>query len=291
MKVQLLLALCFAPSIAFAGDFYPSEWEEPYLDDDSLGRDINFGDISQFDKNKRRPQPKEIQKILISQFLAPSCESIRKEISRRDRKNAFPPQKISHATQYFTPMFEPGENGRLQAKDRKACIKMEGSCVVDKYLYNWSGKSDLWGKEYERDSVKFIFGKGSGESYYNTTNALDPCRTLAADPEVYPQGTVIYIPSMRDKVCPQSGKTVDGCFIVGDVGHAIKGAGRFDIFTGECKSYDKSNSSCGDTLNNQFVPNDQDVFYVVGQHNILAKNLRAEADSFINVRWRKTRRR
>jgi 3D (Asp-Asp-Asp) domain-containing protein len=248
---------------------------------DREGIDIHWDDPRYFDRDLPPVGDLESRKKIIPQFLAPTCETIRENLK------SFPVQKISKSTQYFTPMFEPGADGKLQEKDRVACIMMEGSCIVGSYLYNWTSKSDPWGKLYVRDDIKFIFGKGSGEGYYNTTNALDPCRTLAADENVYPAGTVIYIPSMRDKICPQSGKPVDGCFVVGDVGGAIKGKGRFDIFTGECANYDKSNSTCADALNNQFVPEAKGNFHVIGKHNKMAKAVREETDMFINNRWSK----
>jgi 3D (Asp-Asp-Asp) domain-containing protein len=196
-------------------------------------------------------------------------------------------EKIVRTTGYYTPLFKPGSNGGLQKSDRYSCINMEGSCIVGSYLYNWSSKSEPWGKRYLRNEILFKFGKGSGESYYNTTNALDPCRTVAADPQHYPSGTVLYMPSMRGKICPQTGKSIDGCFIVGDVGSAIKGKGRFDFFTGECTDYNKGNNSCRDSANSDFHAPKETLFYVIGRHNILAKELREETDLFIRSDWRR----
>ena len=90
---------------------------------------------------------------------------------------------------------------------------------------------------------------------------------------------------MRGKLCPQSGKAVDGCFIVGDVGGAIKGAGRFDFFTGECADYNKNSNTCADALNDQFAVGKGTDFYVIGRHHALAKELREETDRFINSDW------
>lgn len=256
-------------------DIYDQDWEE---NSEIHGR--------RPPKSPKRPQPKPklpepivLKKRVIPQLMARACENI------RSNRNSFPQENLAKSTQYFTPMFRPGKNGKLQEQDRPACIKMEGSCIVDRYLYNWLSKKDPWGKIYIRDEVKFSFGKGSGESDYNQTNALDPCRTLAADPQHYPPGTVIYLPAMRNKICPQSGRAVDGCFIVGDVGSAIKGKGRFDIFTGECIQYDKSNSTCEDPLNTGFIADGNSPYYVVSRDNKWARQLRGEADSLINKRW------
>lgn len=220
----------------------------------------------------------------VDQFLAPSCKRIAESIERGNDDHR--KEQIRKATQYFTPIFEPGEDGGLREEDRRACINIEGSCIVGKWLYNYAGSNKPWGKRYDRSKIPFKFGKGSGQSQYNTTNALDPCRTLAADKRHYPSGTVIYIPSMKEKECPQTGKVVDGCFIVGDVGSAITGARRFDIFTGECSNYSKRSNTCRDSLNRKFVAPKETTYYVVDRNNQIANDLRQETDSFIRGNWR-----
>lgn len=226
-----------------------------------------------------------LKKWPVAQFLAPACRAI--EASLR----AFPPVPVKKATRYFTPAFPPGPNGELRGEDRYACLNMEGSCVVGEYLYNNPSE------RFRRNGVLFKFGKGNGVSDYNKTNALDPCRTLAADQSksYYPAGTVIYIPAMKSKICPQTGRMVDGCFIVGDVGEGIKGERRFDVFTGECHRYAKTvNRSgkilkiydCLDPANNQFVPrNGRDVFHMIHRDHPLARQLRGETDAFIRAGW------
>lgn len=224
-----------------------------------------------------------LSKRQVDQFLAPSCERIAKSIGGDN--DGHREEQIRKTTQYFTPMFKPGQDGGLREVDRRACINIEGSCIVGEWLYNYAGPNKPRGERYDRSEVPFKFGKGSGQSQYNTTNALDPCRTLAADKRHYPSGTVVYIPSMKKK-CPQTGKVVDGCFIVGDVGSAITGAGRFDIFTGECSSYSKRSNTCRDSLNREFVAPKDTIYYVIDRDNKFAKELRQEADSFIRSNWR-----
>ncbi|WP_089727346.1 3D domain-containing protein [Candidatus Thiosymbion oneisti] len=225
-----------------------------------------------------------LSKRQVDQFLAPSCERIAQSIEQGNE--GYREEQIRKATQYFTPMFEPGQDGGLRGVDRKACINIEGSCIVGEWLYNYAGPSRPWGNRYDRSVVPFKFGKGSGQSQYNTMNALDPCRTLAADKNHYPSGTVVYIPSMKQKKCPQTGKVVDGCFIVGDVGSAITGAKRFDIFTGECLNYSKRSNTCRDSLNREFVAPKETTYYVVNRDNNIAKELRQETDNFIRSNWR-----
>jgi 3D (Asp-Asp-Asp) domain-containing protein len=216
------------------------------------------------------PPPKK----QIAQFLAPACQQIAEQAS------TFPRQRISRATQYYTPLFPAGPDGKLRREDRHSCLDIEGSCVVGAFLYDTAHTSGI-----PRSTILHKFGPGSGKGPFNTTNALDPCRTLAADGTFYPTGTVILILEMKDKICPQSGKPVDGCFIVGDVGSAIKGQGRFDIFTGECSQYDKTISTCRDPANAAFgVPKDTP-FRVIQRDSPLAHKLRQETDTFIKGDW------
>jgi 3D (Asp-Asp-Asp) domain-containing protein len=213
------------------------------------------------------------EKHPIGQFLAPACQQIAAQA------NNFPVQRIRLATQYYTPLFQPGPDGKLRPEDRRSCVNVEGACVVGDFLYNSAGTP------IQRSTVPFKFGQGSGKGPFNTTNALDPCRTLAADRSFSPMGTVIFIPEMRNKICPQSGKPVDGCFIVGDVGSAITGGQRFDMFTGECSRYDKRTSTCKDPANAAFIASKNTPFNVIQRDNPLAVQLRQETDAFINRGW------
>jgi 3D (Asp-Asp-Asp) domain-containing protein len=214
-----------------------------------------------------------LPKRQIEQLQARACE-----VMAADTRQ-FQMQRVREATQYFTPLFPPGRDGRLRREDRRACLNVEGSCIVGDFLYNAPNR------EFRISSVTFKFGQGSGKNSFNTTNALDPCRTLAADKNFYPVGTVIYIPNMKGKVCPQTGKAVDGCFIVGDVGSAIRGAQRFDIFTGECARYNKRNATCADPANNRFVAPPGTPFFVVNREDAKAVDLRREVDAFIQRGW------
>lgn len=218
------------------------------------------------------------QKGRIEQLLTHACGEI------ASHAKDFPVEEIRRATQYFTPLFPPGPDGKLRPEDRHACLKVEGSCVVGDYLYNYPDAEGVL-----RDTIAYKYGKGNGAGRYNTTNALDPCRTLAADPSVYPIGTVIFMPDMRNKICPQSGMAVDGCFIVGDIGAAIKGEQRFDIFTGECSRYSTRTNTCDDPANEDFVAPSGTKFHVVQRDNPLAVELRRETDAFIIRSWQRGR--
>lgn len=197
--------------------------------------------------------------------------------------SSFKADKTTKTTQYFTPLFRPGPDGGLRKEDRKNCLEMEGACIVGNFLYNAGGAN---GRRFDRDKVKFIFGQGTGASEFNKTNALIPCRTMAADKDTYKIGTVIYVPSFKGKICPQNGEPVDGCFIVGDAGSAIKGKGRFDIFTGECSNYDGDHHVCRDRENEAFDVPANTEFRIIPREAESARALRREVDALINNGWR-----
>jgi 3D (Asp-Asp-Asp) domain-containing protein len=219
-----------------------------------------------------------LQKRFLPGWGAPACQQIQNNAA------TFGTAQTTRTTQYFTPLFAPGPDGGLKLQDRANCLNMEGSCIVGQYLYNTGGGP--WGTRYDLGAVKFVFGKGSGAGEFNTTNALFPCRTLAADRNHYKTGTVIYIPDFRNKVCPQSGQPVDGCFVVGDVGSAITGKGRFDLFTGECAKYNGNVHVCMDSENAAFNVPVGTKFHVIPRTDNLARALRSEMDAFINNGWK-----
>lgn len=225
------------------------------------------------------PQPQAdsgIPKRVMGVLSAAACGRIAGDAS------GFAAERTTKTTQYFTPLFRSGADGGLRKEDRKNCLEVEGSCIVGDFLYNAGGPT---GQRFDRAGVKFIFGQGTGVSEFNRTNALIPCRTLAADRNHYKIGTVIYISSFEGKICPQNGQPVDGCFIVGDVGSAIKGKGRFDIFTGECSRYDSNLHVCRDRENAAFDVPANTEFRVVPREAELAQALRMEVDAFIENGW------
>lgn len=238
---------------------------------------ISFFSLGFAKKAKAAP----IKKKPVHHLNTEACRQIAADTSQFTRR------KISKTTRYYTPLFKPGKNGGLRKVDRRACINIEGSCVVGKYLYNWAGRGKPWGVRYDRATIVHKFGKGNGRNRFNRTNALDPCRTVAADQSKHPVGTVLYIPAMKGKTCPQTGKPVDGCFVVSDVGAAIKGNDRYDLFTGECANYDKKYYYCLDKANRDFGADKGTPYYVIDRDHALATALREEADQHIERDWQK----
>ncbi len=218
--------------------------------------------------------PEGVQKLVIPALDTMACRKISATASTLKR------EEITKATQYYTGLY-PSGLGEGEDKDFKRCINKEGYCIVGNVLYSYEGE------KFDRGKEKFIFGRGNGGEY-NSTNALTPCRTLAADQSYYPSGTVIYIPSLKGKLCPQNGAPVDGCFIVGDVGSAIKRQGRFDIFTGECARYEAKSHVCIDKWSAEFTVSPKTEFRVVPREDERASALRKEVDAFINNGWRTT---
>lgn len=103
---------------------------------------------------------------------------------------------------------------------------MEGTGILDdrgqgRLTINWAG-------DYKFKVVdKCQFGEGVNN------NCLIPYHTIAADLEVYPVGTIIYIPRAVGLKLP-NGKVHNGNFIVRDTGAAFRDVGpsRVDLFVG-----------------------------------------------------------
>lgn len=72
----------------------------------------------------------------------------------------------------------------------------------------------------------------------NQQNPLYPFRSVAADQQIYPYGSRIYIPSLHG-FKTNDGSLLDGYFWVSDVGALIKGELRFDIFVGSKPGYEE----------------------------------------------------
>jgi 3D (Asp-Asp-Asp) domain-containing protein len=74
------------------------------------------------------------------------------------------------------------------------------------------------------DKTKYPWGRGAAGT------AIAPLRSVAADTNVLPMGTVIYLPEL-DGVAANGSGPIDGCFVVEDRGLRVQGE-HVDIFTG-----------------------------------------------------------
>jgi 3D (Asp-Asp-Asp) domain-containing protein len=77
----------------------------------------------------------------------------------------------------------------------------------------------------ELDKQKFPFGRGAAGT------AIMPLVSVAADTQVLPLGTVIYVPEFDGIPVPGSTEPLDGCFVVQDRGSRVKGE-HLDFFAG-----------------------------------------------------------
>lgn len=110
--------------------------------------------------------------------------------------------------------------------------RLQGSCRVQRakyiYAFNYRDSSPGYSVFIEITNEACFFG-------YGVKNiCLDPFYSVAADLKYHHAGDVIYLPKLKGQVLP-SGRSHSGYLIVRDRGGAIKGANRFDFFTG---SYD-----------------------------------------------------
>ena len=77
----------------------------------------------------------------------------------------------------------------------------------------------------ELDKASFPWGRGAAGT------PITPLRSVAADTQVLPMGTVLYIPELDGITRGTSEGAIDGCFVVEDRGLKVQGE-HVDIFTG-----------------------------------------------------------
>ena len=104
-------------------------------------------------------------------------------------------------------------------------LAMEGSAhLLDGRIVNWAGRI---GKESRYHITKLPWGRGTGAC------ALEPFRTIAADPTQIPSGAVVRIEETVGMRLP-NGTRSDGIWRAEDTGSAIL-HDRIDIFIGRRK--------------------------------------------------------
>lgn len=111
--------------------------------------------------------------------------------------------------------------------DHKLCV-VEGTCaIVD-------DETTVINYVQEKEGI-YLFEKVDKEKcpygYGVKAICLDPYYTVAADLSFHAPGEVIFVEEMKGTKLP-NGEVHDGFFIVRDKGGAIKGANRFDFYTG-----------------------------------------------------------
>lgn len=124
---------------------------------------------------------------------------------------------------------------RMCQADFNNCV-MQGACYVHDEAgrfrsFNYYARgADGIPRFKEVDLSKCPYG-------YGMRNAcLDPYFSVAADLAVYKMGDVIFVPQIVGELMPD-GEVHDGYFVIRDAGAAIKGANRFDFYTGLTRPY------------------------------------------------------
>ncbi|AZZ36321.1 murein transglycosylase [Bdellovibrio sp. qaytius] len=117
---------------------------------------------------------------------------------------------------------------KVCANDYKTCaiegtcaIKHDGEVTIINYVEQRNG-IDLF-KAVDKETCPYGLGVKN--------ICLDPYYTVAADLTYHDPGDVIFVEEMKGTKLP-NGEVHDGFFIVRDKGGAIKGANRFDFYTG-----------------------------------------------------------
>ena len=116
------------------------------------------------------------------------------------------------------------------SKVYKSCL-MQGSCLIREgngvRSFNYVGysKKEEFYYFHESDLLKCPFGYGV------RSGCLDPYFSVAADPDHFKYGDVIFVPQLVGLELPD-GQIHDGYLIVRDTGGGIKGPNRFDFFVG-----------------------------------------------------------
>lgn len=107
------------------------------------------------------------------------------------------------------------------SREFRSAIRMEGSGrLADGRVVT------LWD-----DELFFVLPKSVTWGYGNKNNPITPFKSVAMDQSIYPFGTKIFIPKLVGVKLPDA-STHDGYLRVDDVGSAIKGPTRVDLFCG-----------------------------------------------------------
>lgn len=116
---------------------------------------------------------------------------------------------------------------KVCAMDYKTCV-IEGTCALvgsETKLINYVQQTKEGVPLFKEVEDNCPFG-------YGVKNiCLDPYYTVAADLNFHKAGEVIFVEEVKGTKLP-NGEVHDGFFIVRDKGGAIKGANRFDFYTG-----------------------------------------------------------
>lgn len=194
-----------------------------------------------------------------------------KEFERDENTHKFIPSV------FHTPMGKTGGKCELKDKDGKRLVKincdlkknclMQGVCILDhkdgkRIGYNFIKFNERVNK-YRNKSGRLItnvvkesvfaafdnsrcpFGYGIWSKEHQTSICMDPFRSVAADTKFHKAGDVLFFPALRGLILPD--KSVhNGFMTVRSSGGRIKGAHRFDFYTGICEKNHDTRLLCED---------------------------------------------
>lgn len=121
------------------------------------------------------------------------------------------------------------------SSDYQRCL-MQGSCLV----YTSKVAISIGFKNRDRkNNREYWFAFDRSECPYgkgNRGSCIDPYFSVAADPDYWSDGDVIFVPALKNLILP-SGREHGGFFVVRDIGSQIIGPHRFDFSIGYSSNY------------------------------------------------------
>jgi 3D (Asp-Asp-Asp) domain-containing protein len=193
--------------------------------------------------------------FIIGIAISNSAQARHHRHRRSNANNAFCGGKTASLTVYNSPHFDDpatyasyfrGREDRRSPNDAafRRAVHTEGSGIQH------NGSTLHYTGQVEGERCKRFFGDPTVIGAYGS--CLVPFQSIACDTKYYPLGTIIHIPSYEEATVRtppwQINTQLNGYFKCADVGSAIKGPGRFDIYTGAFGDADKRNDLIGGPL-------------------------------------------
>jgi membrane-bound lytic murein transglycosylase A len=175
--------------------------------------------------------------LILGLSLVASSDSQARSKSRKKKpaqhaSSGLCPQGIATTTMYFVPHVKDYCSSSQPCKAFKNEVKLQGAGTLPgNKILTYTGAILNLG------SCKTAIG-ASGK-------CLTPFISVAADPRFYSMGDIISMPALKGKkIRMPDGTTMihPGYLVVDDTGGAIKGANRFDFFTGSYNMTDSKNA-------------------------------------------------
>lgn len=202
----------------------------------SSGKTVNFqaeslrsSDLTKEQKIHLSERSKEAQKIKSELSQNENTKTSNSQLDTSKKRVSCLIKNVVSPSVYYVP-----SRSDFHSFDSfKRAVKMQGTGDLgDGKVYRYNGKVER-------------LPQGCQTAVGARGNCLIPFISIAADNSIYSLGDIIYIPELKGKVIRlPSGEQFEhpGYFVVDDVGVAIRGANRFDFFTGNMSPNDKDNA-------------------------------------------------